>query len=175
MPDPGLLCTLAYKYCSYECMLWWHKTENLKHLLFSAMHFMFSTCTFHVRLKAPLRPVYKCDVGPLILLSDAIAVEYFLSLQIAIRSSSDKYLLFSRLCKHCFILITFLSIWCTLGMGKIEILASAIPFTNHSVLVLFSLFCLCIVLFQFDFLCSMWKWVRLLEGNSSKWSLTTFI
>jgi len=33
-------------------------------------------------------------------MSDAILIEKILSPQIAIASSSDKYLLFSRLCKH---------------------------------------------------------------------------
>jgi hypothetical protein len=37
-----------------------------------------------------------------ILLSNAISIEDFLFPQIAITSSSDKYLLFSRLCKHYF-------------------------------------------------------------------------
>jgi hypothetical protein len=37
-------------------------------------------------------------VGLAISLSDAIFIEDFLSLQIAIASSSDKHLLFSRLC-----------------------------------------------------------------------------
>jgi hypothetical protein len=42
-------------------------------------------------------------MGLAISLSGAILIEDFLSLQIAIASSSDKHLLFSRLCKHHFI------------------------------------------------------------------------
>ncbi len=41
------------------------------------------------------------------------------------------------------------------GMGEIEIFALAVLFMHHSVLVWFSPFCSCIVLFWFDFLRSV--------------------
>jgi hypothetical protein len=41
--------------------------------------------------------MYTPDVGPVILLSEAISTEDFLSPQSAIFSGSDKYLLFSHL------------------------------------------------------------------------------
>jgi len=44
--------------------------------------------------------MHTCDVGLAISLSDAISIENFLSLNIAIVSGSKKYLLFSRLRKN---------------------------------------------------------------------------
>jgi len=44
------------------------------------------------------------DVSLMISLCDAISIENFLSFQIAIASSSDKYSLFFRMCKHLFTL-----------------------------------------------------------------------
>jgi hypothetical protein len=41
--------------------------------------------------------MYTPDVGPVILLSEAISIEDFLSPQIAIVSAINKYLLFSHL------------------------------------------------------------------------------
>jgi hypothetical protein len=41
-------------------------------------------------------------VGSAFLLSDAISTEKLLSFQVTIASGSDKYVLFSRLCKHYF-------------------------------------------------------------------------
>ncbi len=66
-----------------------------------------------------------------------------------------------------------IGIWQRPGMGEIEILALAVPFMYHSVLVWFSPFLSCTIPFQFDFLCSGWKWVRLPERNGSIRSLTT--
>ncbi len=51
------------------------------------------------------------------------------------------------------------------GTGNIEIFPLDVPFTYHSVLVWFSSFHSCSVLFQFDFLHSRWNWVRLPEQN----------
>jgi len=44
--------------------------------------------------------MYTRHVGLEMSLRDANSIENFLSLEIAISNSSDKYLLFSRLCKH---------------------------------------------------------------------------
>ncbi len=65
--------------------------------------------------------MYTFDVSLAILPRDAILIEDFLSPQIAIASGNEKYLLFSRLCKHGLVkgnvgipMFTFFKVFCSI-------------------------------------------------------------